>query len=179
MSSQGSYTGAAEWHGSIPVCIMLIGSSRGLVNAVRVAGGWLALAASPLSVLDGTSLCFPPHSHLSHRHCSTLSQPPTSKWHNETRGEARWCPQTLADAPDTRTPSRAHTHQTHPWWARHLSPLSRPRVGGPNVHSVSRDTRVLALSHWRPLFLHAPRLSYMLSYNRREFERSQLCLPGR
>ena len=28
-------------------------------------------------------------------------------------GEARWCPQTLADAPDTRTPSRAHTHTKH------------------------------------------------------------------
>ena len=47
-------------------------------------------------------------------HIYPPSQPPTSTWHNETRG-----------GPVMPAPSRAHTHQTHPWWARHASLRSR------------------------------------------------------
>ena len=65
------------------------------------------LKTHSLRYLTELPSAIPPHSH----------RPPRGT----TRpGEARWCPQTLADVPDTRTPSRAHTHQTHPWWARNL-----------------------------------------------------------
>ena len=68
-------------------------------------------------------------------HFETVRPPPFNSHRppcGTTRpGEARWCPQTLADAPDTRTHSRDLTHQTVPPSSRftdiaELNNLQRP-----------------------------------------------------
>ena len=97
-------------------------------------------------VLDGTFLCFSP------------SQPPTATWRNEARGGPAVPADTRGRSGHRDTWTHPNTHarpphpQTHPWWiapplyrARSLSPLSRPRVGGPPLAQHVRAARPRAV----------------------------------
>ena len=63
-----------------------------------------------IDVRPSPSLAPPP---LHSPRAPPLPQPPTSTWRNETRGGPVVPVDTRGRSADTRTPTRAHTHQTH------------------------------------------------------------------